>query len=263
MSAAVLDRPEAARRWTDFAIDTPGSQSARVLPVAQWIHSGELDRRKRPYILHPVGVASIGLVDWYGKKLSRPRLEELGYGPDELTAVLLGHDMWEHIVKHKHPAVRTSAQHGKMMLRSRGVSELVQHGIEGLTYIPKSDRISLSQQVEEQALKIRDWPGAREMKPFDIDHNTLPARLYPYLPAKPTVHSIWKYLNVCIIAEMEIPENLKRLPAVVQRLPGVRDMLEGNLRLDDPPKYDTRLNESLELYETAAVPLGGLCLSRV
>lgn len=274
--------------WDELVFRTPGSQSELAFRIAfevhgpqwgeplrkgQWRAHPERDRRGRPYIQHPIGVARLALAAWADPETGlAEQMTAWGFTVDTMMAVLLLHDVIEHLDAKKTPSKRMTPEQARHMLLARGVAPEVLLAVDGLTYIPSAPKMSLSARLEEQAATIKSNPVALLLKPFDLAHNTLPTRLYPYLSAKDTVHSIWKYVNLCILAHIlpaTMPQGFKALSGDVKGLDGLEDLpltKEQLFRLENwhlyepfvPPKEDVVLCENLEALPRKSWPRGGM-----
>jgi hypothetical protein len=254
-------------RWNDFAFRMGDTQSHRAWPIAWMIHGPggngkpELDYRTRPYIQHVIGVARIGLVDWYLDSPRKRAFESMGYSADEKCAIDLLHDTVESAIRHDDPLRRMSPQQVYALMAERGLNDRVIAGVKSLTFIPSQPGLSRTELVVEQGQQIAESPLARSLKPDDHEHNTLRSRFYPFLSALHTVHSIWKILNICDIAELPVPHGIRHASQEVRSLEGVQAMLDGDLRRNRPPKEDEGLIHELATAEENAMktwPIGGL-----
>lgn len=250
--------PPAVVRFGELLRHTPGSQTARAWSEMHKVHGPtparkgkpQRDRRGKPYEQHTVSVARLALTDWNRNALVRTELADLGFTADDIAAILLLHDVLE---ESKDPE-RTKAS-----LYEAGIFEYNIHAVERLSYFKSHKDLPRDLQVREHALQIASSPIGKLLKPYDLAHNLMAKRLYPYLSAADTVHSIWKYLNFCELAGIK-PFGMEAgivVPRIVAILPIlldddgapvalVGDMLDSkDYRLHHPPREDALLMSDL------------------
>lgn len=266
-------RTPSEQTWDHFALRTHDSQASIAWRIASRVHGKERDRRRVPYLLHPIGVTSFGLQDWFTPSIDpatgeqgRSHIEQamglLDVNVDEFTAALLAHDVVEHLYAQYRreeswqvpmlQRVGMVPQGAYAMLESKGLTPKTIQLIDGLTYIPPAENLSYGQKLIGQANKLLRVPGAKLLKPYDLAHNQLPGRLYPYLSAKDTVHAVWKYTLLCRLVDIKpygMENGFSDLSLEVRDIPGMSHMME-NLSPDDPPRNNLTWMEALERLPT-------------
>jgi hypothetical protein len=246
----------AADSW-QYLVTKAGGQSAIGWVIATSTHGRELDRRKRPYIQHPLGVAKSILEEWNSGGLTPEVLGRSDIGIDGLFAVGLDHDVPEaEADRAHHPHKQLAAQASLDRMALMGLHPPVVELIGAMTYVALPG-IGAQQKIEEQAANLLAVPGAPKLKRHDFRNNVDRLRLYPYLNAPDTVHSVWKihHLSQAIGEHPHgMPNGLWDLPPEVLALPKVRDILEGEVPLGQPPRKNTDLMNTLESYPVLELP---------
>lgn len=232
---------ETTPRWVELAVRQRGSLANRALNIAQLVHGDERDRRGVPYIQHAIGVAELGLTDWRNDGPTAVALRKLGLDEMQVAAILLDHDTLEH---------------GFTLqgLADARLGQTVIAFVDGLTFIP-APGMGLAERVRGQAAKLKTQVGAPLLKTYDLGHNLLPDRLFPYMGAHDTVHQVWKYkfLTTLIgVLPYGMPNGFDDLPSAVKALPGVNEIITGQWPLDQPPRENLDLMAELRNFPTIA-----------